>query len=161
MLGNILSGLKKGVRMEIILDSCHSGTGTRDINPCHSSGVQQKGIIRNRCVRPPVDIESRYQGEEDMLKPIRAFRTDKRIILNHVLWAGCRDNQTSADAEIDGYFNGAFSYYFCKNIRENKGKISRDHLWTLVKNSLKFNKFDQIPQLECENKLKTMNVFTV
>jgi hypothetical protein len=161
MLGNILSGLKKGVRMEIILDSCHSGTGTRDINPCHSSGVQQKGIIRNRCVRPPVDIESRYQGEEDILKPIRAFRTDKRIILNHVLWAGCRDNQTSADAEIDGYFNGAFSYYFCKNIRENKGKISRDHLWTLVKNSLKFNKFDQIPQLECENKLKTMNVFTV
>lgn len=161
MLGNILSGLKKGVRMEIILDSCHSGTGTRDIAISQSPVARQKGIIRNRCVRPPVDIESRYQGDEDKLKPIRAFRTDQRIILNHILWAGCKDNQTSADAEIDGYFNGAFSYYFCKHVRENKGNVARDHLCTMVKNSLKFNKFDQVPQLECEKKLKTMKVFSV
>jgi hypothetical protein len=161
MLGNILSKLKKGVRMEIMLDSCHSGTGTRDINSGMSGGISAPRMIKNRCVCPPVDIECRYQGEEDKLKPKKAFRTDQRIILNHVLWAGCRDNQTSADAEIAGYFNGAFSYYFCKHIRDNKGNIARDNLCTLVKNSLKFNKFDQVPQLECVSDLKAKNVFSL
>ena len=33
MFRDILQQLKKGVRMEILLDSCHSGTGTRDIIP--------------------------------------------------------------------------------------------------------------------------------
>ena len=160
MLGNILMRLKKGVRMEIILDSCHSGTGTREINPFRPSGVQLPGMIKGRFVTPPVDIESRYQGDEDKLKPAKAFRTDQRIILNHILWAGCRDNQTSADAEINGYYNGAFSYYFCKHIRENKGKILRTDLCATVKNSLKFNKFEQVPQLECDNNLKKMNVFS-
>jgi hypothetical protein len=161
MLGNILSKLKKGVRMEIILDSCHSGTGTRDINPSMVACTSSPRIIKNRWVSPPVDIESRYQGDEDKLKPKKAFRTDQRIILNHVLWAGCRDSQTSADAEIGGHYNGAFSYYFCKHIRDNKGNIARNNLCTMVKNSLKFNEFDQVPQLECESGLKAMNVFSV
>lgn len=160
MLGNILSKLKKGVRMEIILDSCHSGTGTRDINPGRPESNKSPAVIKNRFICPPVDIECRYQGDEDKLKPVKAFRTDQRIILNHVLWAGCRDNQTSADAEINGYYNGAFSYYFCKQVRENKGNISRSNLWDMVKNSLRFNKFEQVPQLECENNLKIMNVFS-
>jgi metacaspase-1 len=161
MLGNILLKLKKGVRMELMLDSCHSGTGTRDINPGMPACTTTSRMIKNRCVSPPVDIESRYEGEEDKLKPKKAFRTDQRIILNHILWAGCRDNQTSADAEIAGYYNGAFSYYFCKHIRENKGKVARNNLCTMVKNSLKFNKFDQVPQLECESDLKAMNIFSV
>jgi hypothetical protein len=157
MLGNILSKLKKGVSMEIILDSCHSGTGTRDIN----SRSEALGIIKNRFLCPPVDIESRCQGDEDKLKPTKSFRTDENIILNHILWAGCKDNQTSADARIDGYYNGAFSYYFCKHIRENSGNISRNDLYARVKNSLKFNKFDQVPQLECRNNLKAKNIFSI
>src|SRR5208337_4890722 len=30
-LAALIGGLKKGVRLEVILDSCHSGTGTREI----------------------------------------------------------------------------------------------------------------------------------
>jgi hypothetical protein len=161
MLSNILSKLRKGVSMEIILDSCHSGTGTRDIFPGRSTCSESPGIIKNRFLRPPVDIQSRYQGDEDKLKPTKSFRTDQEIILNHILWAGCKDNQTSADAQIDGYYNGAFSYYFCKHIRENSGNISREDLYTRVKNSLRFNKFDQVPQLECKLNMKDRNVFSV
>ncbi len=158
MLREILTRLKKGVTMEILLDSCHSGTGTRDLT-VHPAGTDQCNIINNRYLNPPVDIECRYLGDEDNLKPVRSFRTDREIILNHILWAGCKDNQTSADAMIDGYYNGAFSYYFCKHVRDSQGNISRADLYTRVKNSLKYNKYDQVPQLECRNTLRKGIIF--
>jgi len=159
MLREILRNLKKGVRMEILLDSCHSGTGTRDISHYATSAELYLEYSKNRYLAPPVDIECRYLGEEDLLKPLRSFQTDKEIALNHILWAGCRDNQTSADAMIDGNYNGAFSYYFCKHVRESGGIISRADLLFRVKNSLKYNKYDQVPQLECKDSLKNGNIF--
>jgi metacaspase-1 len=158
MLREILTRLKKGVTMEILLDSCHSGTGTRDLT-VRPAGQDRCNITNNRYLGPPVDIECRYLGDEDSLKPVKSFRTDREIILNHILWAGCRDNQTSADAMIDGYYNGAFSYYFCKHVRDSQGNISRADLHTRVKNSLKYNKYDQVPQLECSDNLKMGNIF--
>ena len=158
-LRDILTHLKKGVRMEILLDSCHSGTGTREIMPFNFSARGPQDIIKNRYLTPPVDIECRYLGDEDNMKPANSFRTDKEIILNHILWAGCKDNQTSADALIDGHYNGAFSYYFCKHIRDSSGKISRAELHTRIKNSLKFNSYSQVPQLECQAAFKTGNIF--
>ena len=159
MFSKILQQLKKGVRMEILLDSCHSGTGTRDIAPYIMAGRFSADPVKYRFMKPPVDIECRYLGDEEILKPSKSFRTDKEITLNHILWAGCRDSQTSADALIDGHYNGAFSYYFCRHIRENSGNISRADLFTRVKNSLKFNNFSQVPQLECKNALKSENIF--
>jgi hypothetical protein len=159
MLREILQELKKGVRMEILLDSCHSGTGTREISRNTSSAEFEWQSAKNRYLRPPVDIECRYLGEEDLLKPARSFRTDREIVMNHILWAGCRDNQTSADAMINGNYNGAFSYYFCKHVRESGGNISRTDLLFRVKNSLKYNKYDQVPQLECKDSVKTGNIF--
>jgi metacaspase-1 len=160
MLREILDKLPKGVKMEIILDSCHSGTGTRDMILDPPSGSGPKVLFKNRLLRPPVDIECRVQGEEDLLKPARSFRTDEGIILNHVLWAGCKDNQTSADAYIDGRYNGAFSYYFCKHIRESRGNITRAELHSRISDSLNHNNYGQSPQLECNDRLKTGKIFS-
>ena len=159
MFSDILKQLKKGVRMEILLDSCHSGTGTRDMMPYLTSGLADVSFPHYRYLKPPADIECRYLGDEETLKASKSFSTDKEITLNHILWAGCKDNQTSADALIDGNYNGAFSYYFCKHVRESSGKISRTELYTRVKNSLKFNHFSQVPQLECRDALRSENIF--
>lgn len=159
MFSEILKQLKKGVRMEILLDSCHSGSGTRDLSLFAPLGQLREGPPKYRYMKPPVDIECRYLGDEELMKPSRSFRADREIILNHILWAACKDNQTSADALIDVSYNGAFSYYFCKHVRENSGIISRDDLYTRIKNSLKFNNFSQVPQLECKSTLKTENIF--
>ncbi len=158
-LREILQELKKGVRLEVLLDSCHSGTGTRDILYNPSFDRFSGEFSSNRYWKPPVDIECRYLGEEESLKPARSFRTDKEIILNHILWAACKDNQTSADALIDKNYNGAFSYYFCKHVRESAGNISRADLLSRVRNSLKYNNYDQVPQLECKESLKTGKIF--
>jgi len=159
MLRSILDKLPKGVKMEVILDSCHSGTGTRDAGMEPNCGSGTKLLFKNRFLRPPVDIECRHQGEEDTLEITRSFRRDEGIILNHVLWAGCRDNQTSADAFIDGRYNGAFSYYFCKHIRESKGNIIRAELHARIADSLDHNNFGQVPQLECQGSSKNGNIF--
>jgi hypothetical protein len=37
--------------------------------------------------------------------------------MNHVLISGCRSDQTSADALINGRYNGAFSRYFIDAVR--------------------------------------------
>ena len=159
MFSTVLKQLKKGVRMEILLDSCHSGTGTRDMMPYLTSEKFNISLALNRYLKPPADIECRYLGDEEKLKASKSFSTDKEITLNHILWAGCKDSQTSADAFIDGNYNGAFSYYFCKHVRESGGKISRADLYTRVKNSLKFNHFSQVPQLECKQSLRSENIF--
>ena len=159
MLRAILDQLENGVKMEIILDSCHSGSGTRDMVLDPPGGSGPKVLFKNRFMRPPADIECRHQGEEDKMNPIRSFRTDQGIILNHVLWAGCKDNQTSADAYIDGRYNGAFSYYFCKHIRESKGNITREELHSRILDSLDHNNYGQTPQLECRDNLKSGKIF--
>jgi hypothetical protein len=159
MFSDILQQLKKGVRMEILLDSCHSGTGTRDMMPFWTSGQSNVNFSHYRYLKPPADIECRYLGDEESLEPSKSFSTDKEITLNHILWAGCKDSQTSADALIDGNYNGAFSYYFCKHVRESSGNITRADLHTRVKNSLKYNHFSQVPQLECKEALRGENIF--
>jgi hypothetical protein len=160
MLRAILDQLPQGVKMEIMLDSCHSGTGTRDLMIDPTPGTAAPPLYKTRFLRPPVDIECRHQGEESTLKATRTFRSDEVLTLNHVLWAGCRDDQTSADAWIDKRYNGAFTYYFCKHIRESRGDITRAELHSRIVDSLDHNNYSQLPQLECRDNLKSAKLFS-
>lgn len=136
-LCNIFQGLPKGVTLEVILDACHSGTGTRELMAMKEMKI--------RFFPPPVDIEC---SREEGLK-INGFGAKSGLkALNHVLWAGCKDNQTSADALIGNTYNGAFSYYFCRHIRDTQGKLSRVELLRRIRASLRHEGYSQIPQLE-------------
>ncbi len=66
-----------------------------------------------------------------------------------VLFAGCRDSQTSADAWIGNSYNGAFTYYLCKHIRDTQGQLPRGELIQRLRASLRHTGFSQVPQLEC------------
>jgi metacaspase-1 len=156
---SLLGGLKKGVRLEVILDSCHSGTGTRELildrralaaRPAESMTVaafwNSSHCIRPRFLAPPPDIQLR--ADEVFGKPLSLRRIARSEPMNHVLWAACRSNQFSADAEIDGKPSGAFTFFFCRHLRDTQGKVSRDQLLKLVRASLKHEGFSQVPQLE-------------
>jgi len=143
-LGTLFSALPKGVNLEVLMDCCHSGTGTREAKAVAS--LPHEFSFKPRFLQPPVDILARV--EEDLAEH-RFFKTRKKP-LNHVLFSGCRDNQTSADAFIKGSYNGAFTYYFCKHLRDSQGAVTRGELLKRVRASLRYNGFDQVPQLECE-----------
>lgn len=155
----ILASKPMGVEVEILLDTCHSGTGTRG---CNFLEQPMEFPTKYRYCPPPVDIASRFEGEENSLKKTKMFDCIKtnnkdlssegssRLIvkMDHILWAGCKDSQTSADAYIKGSYNGAFTYYFCKHIRDANGKITRPDLLKRIRASLKYEGYSQVVQME-------------
>jgi metacaspase-1 len=148
-LGRLFSKIPKGVNLEVFLDSCHSGTATREMRV--AGNVPDEMIIKQRFLQPPVDILCR---EEDGL-PVKRLMRGNPSPMTHVLFAGCRENQTSADANINGSYNGAFTYYFCKTLRDANAALNRSEVLKRLRASLRFNKYDQVPQLECQtDKLK-------
>jgi len=138
------STLPKGVNLEVLLDCCHSGTGTREAMAMTALSAEHS--VKARFLAPPMDILCRQLDEED-LPETRLLRAANPT--THVLFSGCRDNQTSADACIKGTYNGAFTYYFCKHLRDAQGDPSRSELLKRLRASLKYEGYDQVPQLEC------------
>ncbi len=159
-LNKTFKALPDGVLLEVFLDACHSGTGLRETGLGRPAALGPMNDPVPRFLSPPIDIACRHEGEEDTLKPKRGFQSPKRSTLHHILWAGCRDNQTSADAYIGGTYNGAFTYYFCKHMRDAGGGISRNDLLTRVRKSLRHEGYDQVPQLECEATVRAAKVFS-
>jgi metacaspase-1 len=146
-LKTIFSMLPAKVHLEVLLDCCHSGTATREV--LASLSPQTPGLshtIRQRFLNPPIDILCRQLDEDDL--PIKQILKATNPG-NHALFSGCRDNQTSADAYINGSYNGAFTYYFCRHIRDIQGVITRADLLKRLRASLRHEGFDQVPQLEC------------
>lgn len=125
-LSDILATVSHDAWVEVMLDSCHSGTATRVFD-----GRQTKTIES-----PHVDLDL----------PVRRMVRSVRKVGNHVLWSGCADNQYSSDAYINGTYNGAFTYYWAKNMHTNKRALRHKLLQQVRKDLLK-NGFDQTPQL--------------
>jgi hypothetical protein len=70
----------------------------------------------------------------------------------HFLQAGCEDRQTSADARIEGQWQGALTWGLSKAIKEANGDLSYIDLITRAGENIK--DYDQRPQLECPTALR-------
>ncbi len=164
-LNDIFKTLPKGVLLEVFLDSCHSGTGIKDIafgRPDDLGPVNgSTNASRDRYLSPPIDVACRHEGEEDELKQVRLFEGVLTEQVHHVLWSGCRADQTSADAYIDGAYNGAFTYYFCHHMRRSNGQLNRTELLSRIRSSLNHGGYSQVPQLEAEATVRNSRALTV
>jgi hypothetical protein len=132
--------LPKNVLLEVYLDTCHSGTGLKAVD-----------LLLDRKPRymPPPSLEAFKEVEGRASRGLHKLLLQKGIT-HHILWAACRADQTSADAQIGGSWHGAFTYYFCKEMRACKNKLSRAELLKKVRDDLAAGHYPQIPQLECE-----------
>jgi len=165
-----LKGLKKGVTLEVILDSCHSGTGTREMILDRTSlrnlppalmdehaPWASSYCIRPRFLAPPPDIALR--ADEIFGKTLKMHRIGEDSAPNYVLWAACRSDRYSADADVGGTLGGAFTYFCCKHIRDTAGKVNRSEMLKLVRASRKHEGFSQVPQLEGPENSKKRGIF--
>ncbi|MBU1663973.1 MAG: caspase family protein, partial [Gammaproteobacteria bacterium] len=100
------------------------------------------------------------EGEEDELKQVKLLDGMRGDPVHHILWAGCRSDQTSADAFINGTYNGAFSYYFCHHMRASNGQLSRKELLARIRASLRHGGYSQVPQLETEATVRAARALT-
>lgn len=138
-LHDLFAQLPQNVLLEVYLDTCHSGTGLKAIDML---------LDRKPRFLPPPSVEAFKEIEGRRSRGLHTALLEKGMT-HHILWAGCRADQTSADANIEGSWNGAFTYYFCKEVRACKNKLSRKEILAKVRRNLANGHYSQIPQLEC------------
>lgn len=153
----MLVALPAGVNLDIILDSCHSGTATRDL--LARAALPDGEAVTDRYLEPPIDWGFFLDAQPGL--PVRRLLApgpqdgqsgsrDAVAVpgLNHVLWAGCRNNQTSAEASIGGQVRGVFTYNFCKALRGAGPTVTRRRLDAQVSVNVRGMGYSQVPQLE-------------
>ncbi len=143
--------LADGVNLTFVSDCCHSGSITRAIEPPDSPNA------RERYLPCPLDLWAAESGRA-LTGSVRGGRrareraaaaTDvKNVDLTEVLVTGCRADQTSADAFLDGDFFGALTHSVVASLRDTRGAITYRDLHTQVLERLAVGGFDQTPQLE-------------
>jgi hypothetical protein len=137
-LHDLFASLPNNVLLEAYLDTCHSGSGLRGAE----FGLHAP---RARFIAPPD-----HEFTKKKTAKMRGFKLNRKEEVagrHHILWTGCKSNETSADAYFDGRYNGAFTYYFIKVMRDTKNKLSRKAVVAKVRDLMK-GKFRQNPQLE-------------
>lgn len=162
----ILSGLPAGVNLDTIFDSCHSGTATRRLEEPGSPPSEE--AVTFRYVDPPLDwaffLDSAPSlPAQRMLRPEDPERSRSAVLvpgMNHAHWAGCRDNQTSAETLIGGIYRGVFTYHFCKALRGAGVGVTRRRLDSQVTINIRGAGYGQVPQLEGSRTTLDERVFT-
>ena len=103
----------RGVLLEVLLDTCHSGTGLKDLLPGQKARFlpppTRRGMQRLAAKSDP-------KGYQELVKTTPAAT-------RAVLFAGCKADQTSADAYFDGRYSGAFTYYFLKALAQDGARL--------------------------------------
>jgi hypothetical protein len=163
-LRKTLDTVPAGVNLTVIMDCCHSGTNTRAILPPDARVKERylpspsalKAVESGRSV--PKKVSTELRGSP------RAARKARDIVkaeLPEVLITGCRDTQTSADAFINGRFNGALTFSLVDAIRKGRGRLTYRQLHDRAAATLKTRKFDQVPQLEGRSERFDQPLFSV
>jgi hypothetical protein len=150
-LRKTLNGMNAGVRLTVIMDCCHSGTNTRAIVPPDAP-------VKERYLPSPFTLKAVESGRSAPRKVTSELRSSSRkarkaldIVtadIPELLITGCRDTQTSADAFINGRFNGALTFSLVQAIRKARGRLTCRELHDRAAAELKKRKFEQVPQLE-------------
>ena len=152
MLAKIFSVVPEGVYLTVIIDACHSGTITKEL----FGACDQKQYIKARFIMPPFDIRSRTLSRDKVFEKRSLKTVMKDAGQNHVLLAGCKDDQTSADAYIDGKYQGAMTWAFTSSVKENPKENWKNIYASLL---AKMKGFTQIPQLSGDDDLVVRPLF--
>ena len=129
----IFEKIPAGVTALWISDSCHSGDLCRSF---YGKGVPRmfyRDMGEDQAPIPPADT---------------TFRTIANAMPNIALVSGCQSNQTSADAYINGRYNGALTYFLLQVLRGTDGTTTPLTAFVpKIHSGLEVAKYDQNPVL--------------
>lgn len=157
-LRELFAGLKAGVRLAVVADSCHSGSVTRAAVAEVIPGLRSPDDRRVRFLSPAL------RGQRVLQNPWKAQPKGKEkhpeSKMKEILLSGCTDKEYSYDALIDGVYHGAMTYYALQAIQAAKYQITYQQLHTRVQVLLDEGGYPQHPQLEGRNANKKRVIFT-
>lgn len=175
ILKAIYDQFPKNGNLTLVMDCCHSGTIQRAIaEDLVFRFIPMSAAERQACDAAAakfaeaqrvyvVDMMRRMRGEElsedamqdRALKLMARFEKkrfgDVRVREGNVLLAGCRADQSAADALIEGDYHGAFTHALAKAVLESPTQLSYRDLMDQATDKLMAGHFDQVPQLEYES----------
>ncbi|CDH54137.1 metacaspase [Lichtheimia corymbifera JMRC:FSU:9682] len=169
----MVAPLPAGVRLTAIFDSCHSGTAL-DLPYVYSTkGVIKddnlfkaatKGLVSAGLAYAQGDREGAMESIRDLghqLITTRFKEASNRQSYSSpadvVMFSGCKDDQTSADAQEAGRATGAMSYAFTKTLRENPNQTYQE-LLNSIRDILSAG-YSQRPQLSSSHPLDVESLF--
>lgn len=166
VLKDVFSKLKKNIHLYVVLDCCHSGTGTRSIGPPHGQIDRhtKEGNLEKLSARyhpPPLDIWYRSWKRELPVNKLGVKQTRDRDLvpdnsMRHVLIAGARADQTAADAIMGGKPCGALTHCLLATLAKDKaGEQPVNEAVADVSAMLSNYRFSQEVQLEGPGELLT------
>ena len=147
------ANIPDGVRLTVISDSCFSGSVTRGDLP------NTPDDRRRRFINPRVLGLPEIEGVRRKAKP-RSNELYPERRMKEVLVSGCRDNQYSYDARIDGTYHGAMTYFALRTIEEANYDLTYEELWDTLVGRLETEGYDQEPQVEGKPANKRRRLFT-
>jgi len=123
----VVKPLARGVKLTAIFDCCHSGSAL-NLPFSYHHNVQPKENKHLDQDRSPADV---------------------------VLFAGCKDDQTSSDSTFAGYGHaGALTWGFISNLKSHREGLSYVELLTDIRESIKNDRLTQVPQLSSGHKME-------
>jgi metacaspase-1 len=135
-INEIINELNKEARFVVIFDSCHSQTGTKDLETSPSEETIRSVPITTSVQQVKKMIQDIHNGEtsRDVPHPL--------VGLNHILIAGCKDDQLSYDDGSNGYLTKAL-------VQEMKKGVTYQELFDKVSGIVKeLSHGKQEPQIE-------------
>jgi hypothetical protein len=164
----VVKPLQAGVRLTAIFDSCHSGS-VMDLPYLYSTkGVLKEPNLAKEAGEGLLSALSSYArgdmsgvatsifgfaktafgGGDDAYKKTIETRTSAADV---IMWSGCKDVQTSADATIASQATGAMSHAFITCMKQ-KPQQTYVELLNNIRDILQ-SKYEQKPQLSCSHPL--------
>lgn len=144
-LKRIFDRVPTGVNLTVSLDSCNSGTGLDQMESLQVYGVgAARGDFTGRYMPPPAEIAEMIAAAHATAKAREVQSRD--VNSSALLISGCQAQQTSADAYINGMWQGAATYAMRTALTQDK-RMSYRTLVRSMNDEMIARGFTQRPEL--------------
>lgn len=148
---------KQNPHTTIILDCCHSGSGTRDTEFC------VRGMNLDTRKRPLSSFI--FYSDHDMLNTSKNRGLDvipsalKVPVGRHIVFSACLDQEKAKEQIYQGKSRGVFSYFFQETLMNSNSAMTCRELFKRVNALVRLNVPLQSPQIEATHSQDLTQLF--